>query len=99
MSQRRGGPKDKAVVAVSKEELVPFSEVLDPPSTGLEMDRESIEPLQIESAPNSGNGGSATAIVSGNDAVSLDARFNAENQQLKIKAWREGPFATGFTPA
>jgi len=81
--------------------LVPFSEVLDQPSASLTMDRESMEPLQVDSAPSSGNQGAGitTTVAAGNDPVSLDARFDAESQQLKIKAWREGPFATGFVPA
>jgi len=96
MSQRRGGTKGKPAVEVSNEEMVPFSESLDQPSSGLHMDRESMEPLQVISAPNSGNIGS-TSVHSGNS--SLDARFDAENQQLKVKAWKEGPFATGFVPS
>jgi hypothetical protein len=34
-----------------------------------------------------------------NTSVPLDGRFHSENQQLKINAWKEGPFATGFVPA
>ncbi|KAL3941463.1 MAG: hypothetical protein SGARI_000593 [Bacillariaceae sp.] len=101
MSQRRGGKGGKA--AVSTEEMVPFSEALDQPtSSNLSMDRESME-MVSSSAPSSGNA-TATTIPAGNgnatagSAVSMDARFDAENKQLKVKAWKEGPFATGFVP-
>ena len=93
MSQRRGGAKGKPAVEVSNEEMVPFSESLDRPThSNMSMDRESME---LTSAPSSGNATAAT-IPAGN--ASMDARFDAENKQLKVKAWKESPFATGFVP-
>ena len=100
----------KVVMEVSNEEMTPFSESLDQPSSTSSYalrDRESMEPLQGSSAaPSSGNMSASATLPSGNAAASsssspssMDARFDAENQQLKLKAWREGPFATGFVPA
>lgn len=98
MSQRRGGNKGKPVVEVSNEEMVPFSESLDLPSSGLNIDRESMEPLTVTSAPNSGSKIGSATVESGN-APSLDARFDADSQELKLQAWKEGHFATGYVPA
>ena len=120
MSQRRGGGsssgKDKPSVVVadpSDEELVPFSKSLDEPGGGLtmSMDRESMEPLQVDSAvvTTSELASSSTTIASGNattlpttsssTSTSLDVRYNEESKQMKIKNWKDGPFATGYTPA
>jgi hypothetical protein len=99
MSQRRGGAKGKPAVEVSNEEMVPFSESLDQPSSAnLTMDRESMEMVPTSSsAPSSGS--DTTVTVPAGNTLSMDARFDAENQQMKVKAWKEGPFATGFVPA
>jgi hypothetical protein len=110
MSQRRGGAKGstKPAVEVSSEEMVPFSESLDQAtSSSLHIDRESMEPslqqqqTNNDNEPSNGSTNNTTVLPSGNatSALSMDARFHAENEQLKIKAWKEGPFATGFVPA
>lgn len=115
MSQRRGGSgKDKVIVATA-EEMMPFGESLDMPSDGLAMDRESLEPLKgLSSAPTSGNspltatnevpspssdGTGRPSSGGAPSSVSLDGRFEMESQELKMKRWKEGPFATGFTEA
>jgi len=91
MSQRRGGPKDTMVT----EELVPFSAALDD-NKPIAMGRDSAEPLSSSSTPNSVDGLGAGAVA---DSTSLDDRLDAESQyqQQRIKQWKEGPFATGFT--
>jgi hypothetical protein len=102
MSQRRGGAKGstKPAVEVSNEEMIPFSESLDSAtSSSLHMDRESMQPLQQPSIPTAPTSGSTATTVPAGNATSLDARFDAEHQQLKLKAWKEGHFATGLVPA
>lgn len=96
MSQRRGGSKD----AMVKEEMVPFSASLDINRPVAMMDRESSEPL---SSPSSAAGAAPGILggttISDTTAVSLDSRLDAESQyqQQRIKQWKEGPFAAGFT--
>jgi len=74
MSQRRGGN--------SKDEIVPFSQVLDGPASGPPgaMDRELSEPNEEMTA-----------------SLSIDARYNTESQQIKTKQWKESYFARGCT--
>lgn len=91
-----------------KEEMVPFSEALEDHKAATAMDRESGEPLVVSSrssssAPNSANGAAGLGLPSGAvgvvDSTSLNSRLDAESQyqQQRIKQWKEGPFATGFT--
>lgn len=114
MSQRRGGPKGSnkpVAIEVSNEEMIPFSESLDmTTSSSLQMmDRESLK-MEPASSSNAATGtvpapasGSTTATVpAGNStavATTLDARFDTEQQRLRLQAWKEGPFATGLVPA
>jgi hypothetical protein len=87
MSQRRGGaPRE---TAAAQEEMIPFSEVLDPPSVGLTMNREE-DAVPLEPIPQK-KSSSQTA------PLSLDGRYEAEAQNLKLKQWKEGPFAAGLT--
>ncbi|KAG7356333.1 DHHC palmitoyltransferase [Nitzschia inconspicua] len=105
MSQRRGGSKAsmKPAVEVSNEEMVPFSECLDAAtSSSLQIDRESMEPLQqlqlqqpVIAAPTSGS--TSSTVPAGNST--LDSRFDAEQQRLKVQSWKESHFATGLVPA
>jgi hypothetical protein len=84
MSQRRGAlPKETA-----NPELVPFSEVLDKPAGGMQMDRDSMVPLETSKTP---------MAPKSAPPVSLDARYEKETQSMKLKKWQEGPFAAGFT--
>jgi hypothetical protein len=115
MSQRRGGSGKEKINVATAEEMVPFGQSLDLPSAGLAMDRESVlEPMMAlpSSSPTSGNSPLTTMPAPTSDAsaagptrgasppsVSLDVRFEKENHELKLKRWKEGPFATGFTEA
>ena len=73
---------------------MPFSAALDD-NKPIAMDRDSAEPLSSSSVPNSLDGLSGAVA----DSTSLDDRLDAESQyqQQRIKQWKEGPFATGFT--
>ena len=87
MSQRRGLPKETA-----NPELVPFSEVLDKPHGGIQMDRDSMEPLETTAKK-------APVPSKPAPSASLDVRYEKEAQNLKLKEWKEGHFAAGFTPS
>ena len=84
MSHRRGGNPKDSVIEVA-EETVPFSESLDLPKVGLTIDREGGD-VEDPTAP--------LSIGS----LSLDARYEEENRELRTKEWREGHFAAGMTP-
>lgn len=85
MSQRRGGPKESV-----KEEMVPFSDEA----------LEAMEPLEttISSVPKSANAAGSLGVSPSLD-MTHEARMDAESQyqQQRIKQWKEGPFATGYT--
>lgn len=91
MSQRRGGSK------TVKEEMVPFSEALDIAKTPMDMDRETGSLETTMSAPTSANA-PGLGLPSGSDAP-LNAKLDVKSQyqQQRIKQWKEGPFAAGFT--
>lgn len=99
MSQRRGGGTAQGEAGVLKEEMVPFSEVLDKPSGGQTMDREDGGAGDVEQpaaqTPSSGSNNNATPVPAG--SMSLDSRYEAEAQNIRLKQWKEGPFATGMT--
>mmetsp|Transcript_3869 Transcript_3869/g.9364 ORF Transcript_3869/g.9364 Transcript_3869/m.9364 type:complete len:327 (-) Transcript_3869:62-1042(-) len=92
MSQRRGGTTKETGV-LHNEEIVPFSQSLDNPDLGdIEiMDRESTEPSQHGHSPPTSTPTNETATT----PISLDARFIAESQHIKTKAWQESYFARG----
>ena len=84
MSQRRGAsaPKEAAV----EEEMVPFAESLDKPSVA-HMERST------GTAPPSV--GSSVGQAPG--SLSLEERYESENQNLRVKQWKEGHFAASMT--
>jgi hypothetical protein len=91
MSQRRGGTHKEPVVAVEEETMtVPFGESLDLPASGLTMERNVPEPITASAPTNA-------PVASG--SLSLDARYESENQALKLKQWKEGHFASGMSPS
>jgi hypothetical protein len=88
MSQRRGGTHKEPAV---EEETIPFSESLELPAGGLTMERNV--PEEAENAAAAAN----APVASG--SLSLDARYESENQALKLKQWKEGHFAAGMSPS
>ena len=94
MSQRRGGSA-KEIGGVQNEEILPFSKVLDTPSSGGlgVMDRESNEPTNSTATL----AATATTNEVTTTHVSIDARYHAESQQLRTKQWQESYFARGCT--
>lgn len=70
---------------INPAELVPFSESLDKdPKAGMTMDRDSAVVVQpLETTT----------------TAPLDKRYEKEAHNLRIKQWKEGPFACGFTEA
>ena len=112
MSQRRGGGAKESGGAVQNEEVLPFSKVLDTPSSGVigVMDRESTEPAHAHAHAPTSSSSSASASTStpapapaptnegtAVTSVSLDARYHAESQQIRTKQWQESYFARGCT--
>eukprot|EP00934_Nitzschia_sp_Nitz4_P001065 Nitzschia sp. Nitz4//scaffold1_size375055//293179//297150//NITZ4_000316-RA/size375055-processed-gene-0.459-mRNA-1//-1//CDS//3329541165//1065//frame0 len=88
MSQRRGGANREA--AVVAEEMVPFSESLDPPKAGLTMDRRAEGDVPTPLAtPADGDAKPAP--------LSLDEAYEKEEQSIRLKQWREGYFAARWT--
>jgi len=85
MSQRRGAPQKET----ANPEMVPFSQVLDKPSGGM---RKSMEPMET-TRPNPNPSNVTTTAT----PASLDERYESEAHNLKLKHWKEGPFATGMT--
>lgn len=87
MSQRRGGGS-KDTGGVHAEEVVPFSRSLDGPASGSMggMDRDADDTVDT-----------ASPSEEPTNAVSIDARYNAESQQIRNKQWRESYFARGCT--
>lgn len=81
MSQRRGGIT-RDNNGIQSEEVVPFSRSLDGPASG------GIGAMDRES--NEPNEETTTA-------VSIDARYQAESQQIRTKHWQDSYFARGCT--
>ena len=79
----RRGGIPKEPVIAVEEELVPFSAVLNEPVPA-SIDR-TVEEALLPPVPAG--------------SLSLDSRYEAENQSLKIKQWKEGYFAAGMTAA
>lgn len=96
MSQRRGA-KESGGAVQKNEEMQPFSKSLDnsTPSQPLPVDGPQERP-QITAKPTeiSQNEDDDTSRV-----ISLDERYHAESQQLKMRMWKESYFARGFTEA
>lgn len=79
----RRGGLQKESVIAVEEETVPFGAVMGEP-TGMNMDRAVVDdPLM--------------PVPSG--SLSLDARYESENQSILTKQWKEGYFAAGMTAA
>lgn len=90
MSQRRGA-KESGGAVQKNEEMQPFSKSLDnsTPSQPLPVDGPQERP-QITAKPTeiSQNEDDDTSRV-----ISLDERYHAESQQLKMRMWKESYFA------
>lgn len=69
--------------------MIPFGETMDKPSGG-HMDRSVVQ--APTSAPVSGS------VPAAPGSLSLDDRYEAENQSLRVKQWQEGHFAASMTP-
>lgn len=102
MSQRRGGIAKETGI-LKNEEIVPFSQTLDTGTLELDdveiMDRESTTELSQHTHTHTHTHSSTSASTINNESapasVSLEARYIAESQQIKTKAWQESYFARG----
>ena len=85
MSHRRGGGgAGGSKETTTNEEIPPFSESLD-----------SKNAMHRDSSAGGGNGSGGSS--KGAAPLSIDDRYEAENQNLKQKIWRENHFAVGYT--